>query len=64
MNHHGLIRKYGLMLCRRCFRELGEEIGFMKVPNSCSPLLFFACFSSFSFSLALTGACFCLLQLR
>ena len=26
----GLIRKYQLMICRRCFREVGEEIGFRK----------------------------------
>ena len=24
----GLIRKYGLGVCRRCFREIGEKIGF------------------------------------
>ncbi|ELR17678.1 ribosomal S29 subunit [Acanthamoeba castellanii str. Neff] len=30
-NNHGLIRKYGLMMCRRCFRERAEEIGFLKV---------------------------------
>ncbi|KAJ4460731.1 putative importin subunit alpha-2 [Paratrimastix pyriformis] len=29
-NTHGLIRKYGLMLCRRCFREYAGEIGFVK----------------------------------
>ena len=28
---HGLIRKYGLNLCRRCFRERAEQIGFKKV---------------------------------
>ena len=27
-NTHGLIRKYGLSLCRRCFRERAEMIGF------------------------------------
>ncbi len=26
----GLIRKYGLYICRRCLREIGEEIGFRK----------------------------------
>ncbi|MBN2478192.1 30S ribosomal protein S14 [Candidatus Micrarchaeota archaeon] len=26
----GLIRKYGLYVCRRCFREVGEKIGFRK----------------------------------
>jgi hypothetical protein len=30
-NHHGLIRKYHLVMCRRCFRERAEEIGFQKV---------------------------------
>jgi small subunit ribosomal protein S14 len=25
-----LIRKYGLFICRRCFREVGEAIGFRK----------------------------------
>jgi len=27
----GLIRKYGIYLCRRCFRELGENMGFEKL---------------------------------
>ncbi|VVB65429.1 30S ribosomal protein S14 type Z [Candidatus Gugararchaeum adminiculabundum] len=26
----GLIRKYKLQICRRCFREVGEKIGFRK----------------------------------
>lgn len=26
----GLIRKYGLNVCRKCFREIAEEIGFKK----------------------------------
>ncbi|MEM2963561.1 MAG: 30S ribosomal protein S14 [Candidatus Anstonellales archaeon] len=26
----GLIRSYGLMICRRCFREVAEQIGFRK----------------------------------
>ncbi len=26
----GVIRKYRLTVCRRCFREVGEEIGFRK----------------------------------
>ncbi|GFY76349.1 40S ribosomal protein S29 [Trichonephila inaurata madagascariensis] len=30
-NHHGLIRKYGLNMCRRCFRENAADIGFKKV---------------------------------
>ncbi|CAI2349793.1 unnamed protein product [Caenorhabditis sp. 36 PRJEB53466] len=29
--HHGLIRKYGLDLCRRCFREQAKDIGFKKL---------------------------------
>ncbi|XP_074627891.1 small ribosomal subunit protein uS14 [Acropora palmata] len=29
-NHHGLIRKYGLNMCRRCFREYAKDIGFRK----------------------------------
>src|SRR5271154_6325469 len=27
----GLIRKYGLMICRQCFRERSADIGFQKV---------------------------------
>ncbi len=27
---NGLIRKYGLFICRRCFREVGEKLGFRK----------------------------------
>lgn len=27
----GLIRKYGLNICRRCFREQAEKIGFQKL---------------------------------
>ena len=27
----GLIRKYGLDLCRQCFREKSDAIGFKKV---------------------------------
>ncbi len=26
----GVIRKYGLMYCRRCFREVAQDIGFKK----------------------------------
>ncbi|MCD6229801.1 MAG: 30S ribosomal protein S14 [Candidatus Diapherotrites archaeon] len=26
----GLIRKYGLSVCRRCFRDVAEELGFSK----------------------------------
>ncbi|KAF0852770.1 40S small subunit ribosomal protein uS14 (rpS29) [Andalucia godoyi] len=28
--HRGLIRKYDLMVCRRCFRENANAIGFYK----------------------------------
>lgn len=28
--HEAIIRKYGLYLCRRCFREAAEEVGFKK----------------------------------
>ncbi|XP_044753778.1 40S ribosomal protein S29 [Coccinella septempunctata] len=30
-NRHGLIRKYGLNLCRQCFREYANYIGFKKL---------------------------------
>ncbi|CAK9251077.1 unnamed protein product [Sphagnum jensenii] len=30
-NHHGLIRKYGLNICRRCFRQYADQIGFKKL---------------------------------
>ncbi len=29
-NTHGLIRKYELNLCRRCFRENAAQLGFTK----------------------------------
>ncbi|KAI4962664.1 hypothetical protein ZWY2020_028340 [Hordeum vulgare] len=29
-NSHGLIRKYGLMCCRQCFRSNAKDIGFIK----------------------------------
>ena len=32
-NTHGLIRKYGLNICRRCFRQYAGDIGFKKVRN-------------------------------
>lgn len=28
--HKGLIHKYNLNICRRCFREVAERIGFRK----------------------------------
>ncbi|KAI5171470.1 small subunit ribosomal protein S29e [Nematocida sp. LUAm3] len=30
-NHRGLIRKYDLFMCRRCFREYALDIGFQKI---------------------------------
>ncbi len=27
----GLIRSYGLYVCRRCFRDIAEDMGFKKV---------------------------------
>ncbi len=29
-NYEGLIRKYGLYVCRKCFRDIGNDIGFKK----------------------------------
>ena len=29
-NSRGLIRKYGLQVCRRCFRDMAEALGFRK----------------------------------
>ncbi|VDB94886.1 Bgt-3232 [Blumeria graminis f. sp. tritici] len=29
----GLIRKYGLDICRQCFREKASDIGFVKVTD-------------------------------
>ena len=30
-NRHGLIRKYSLNMCRQCFRQYANDIGFKKV---------------------------------
>ncbi|UYV73504.1 hypothetical protein LAZ67_10003846 [Cordylochernes scorpioides] len=30
-NHHGIIRKYALNICRRCFRQYAADIGFKKL---------------------------------
>ena len=32
-NANGVIRKYGLLMTRRCFREQAEHIGFKKVSH-------------------------------
>ncbi len=29
-NKHGVIRKYDLYICRKCFREKAEDLGFKK----------------------------------
>ncbi|MHA1521989.1 MAG: 30S ribosomal protein S14 [Promethearchaeota archaeon] len=29
-SHRGLIRRYGLDICRRCFREVARNMGFKK----------------------------------
>ena len=29
--HRGIIRRYGLFICRRCFREIAESLGFKKL---------------------------------
>ncbi|HPR42336.1 MAG TPA: 30S ribosomal protein S14 [Candidatus Methanofastidiosa archaeon] len=29
-SHGPVIRRYGLMICRRCFREVAPKIGFKK----------------------------------
>lgn len=34
----GLIRKYGLNICRQCFRERSDAIGFTKVHRPPPPL--------------------------
>jgi len=28
--HGAIIRKYGLMYCRQCFREVAKDLGFKK----------------------------------
>uniref|UniRef100_A0A452J4D2 Small ribosomal subunit protein uS14 n=1 Tax=Gopherus agassizii TaxID=38772 RepID=A0A452J4D2_9SAUR len=30
-NRHGLICKYGLNMCRQCFRQYAKDIGFIKL---------------------------------
>ncbi|MEM5872276.1 MAG: 30S ribosomal protein S14 [Candidatus Aenigmatarchaeota archaeon] len=29
-SYKGVIRKYGLMYCRRCMREIAKDLGFKK----------------------------------
>ncbi|MCJ1411303.1 40S ribosomal protein S29 [Ptychographa xylographoides] len=38
----GLIRKYGLNICRQCFREKSQDIGFIKVRVSLIPDLLYS----------------------
>ncbi|XP_036358317.1 40S ribosomal protein S29-like isoform X2 [Octopus sinensis] len=40
-NTHGVIRKYSLFMCRRCFREYSNDIGFKKVREFMSLNLIF-----------------------
>lgn len=40
----GLIRKYGLNICRQCFREKSSDIGFTKVSNTSFPEFLFHSF--------------------
>ncbi|XP_012837721.1 PREDICTED: 40S ribosomal protein S29-like [Erythranthe guttata] len=46
---HGLIRKYGLMCCRQCFRSNSKEIGFIKVFSPPLQFSFFTKFCLFSY---------------
>jgi small subunit ribosomal protein S29e len=34
-NQGGIIRKYNLNICRQCFREYANDIGFVKVRCFC-----------------------------
>ncbi|KAB5526612.1 hypothetical protein DKX38_020459 [Salix brachista] len=45
-NPHGIIRKYGLMCCRQCFRSNAKEIGFIKVRRQIfvNPVIFIFAF--------------------
>lgn len=45
-NTHALIRKYNLMMCRRCFRERAKDLGWKKVCPVCSCCVLFgaSCF--------------------
>lgn len=38
-NGHAIIRKYGLNICRQCFREYATDIGFIKVRGLVPALL-------------------------
>ena len=34
-NQHGLVRKYAINMCRQCFRQYANDIGFHKVRKGC-----------------------------
>ncbi|MEQ2215080.1 hypothetical protein XENOCAPTIV_027089 [Xenoophorus captivus] len=38
-NRHGLIRKYGLNMCRQCFRQYAKDIGFVKASKYVTQLM-------------------------
>lgn len=47
-NRHGLIRKYGLNMCRQCFRQYAKDIGFVKAsivppPQLIDEILYYDC---------------------
>lgn len=67
-NPHAIIRKYGLMCCRQCFRSNAKQIGFIKVyrvhhlfffpfllPSLPSPTLFWCKLTGFGVEIALFG---------
>lgn len=29
--HRGIIRRFGMYICRRCFREIADSLGFKKL---------------------------------
>lgn len=57
-NRHGLIRKYGLNMCRQCFRQYAKDIGFVKVRKLDSDFFFFKYNLYFLFCFALKTTCF------
>uniref|UniRef100_A0A9L0T8X5 Small ribosomal subunit protein uS14 n=2 Tax=Equus TaxID=9789 RepID=A0A9L0T8X5_HORSE len=53
-NRHGLIRKYGLNMCRQCFRQYAKDIGFVKVRGRAAGVLGRA-FRAFAPAAAVSG---------
>ena len=43
-NGGGIIRKYGLNVCRQCFRDYAKDIGFVKVSQRPAPGKSAVCF--------------------